>query len=192
MLREARDYNKVVAGFDLVLEGLGIQGTEHTHGTAERAARAWWNELCAGLTGDPPKITTFKSDADEMVVLRAIPIKSVCAHHLLPFVGHATIGYVPHGRILGLSKLARIADYWARRPQVQEELTEQIADAVAAQVFTKGKTGGGVGVVIRARHMCMEMRGVNHAGDMVTSSLRGVFKKKSEARAEFLALARMP
>jgi GTP cyclohydrolase I len=119
---------------------------------------------------------------------------SVCAHHLLPFIGEATIAYIPGiKRIIGISKLSRIADYWSRRPQVQEELTAQIADHVAELVMTKanmvaGANVGGVGVVIRARHMCMELRGVGHTGDMITSAVRGVFLTKPEARAEFLQL----
>lgn len=186
----SRDFSRVVRGFEEVLAGLGIEDTPHTKDTPERAARAWWTELCGGLTQEPPKITTFESDVDQMILLRGIPVRSLCAHHLLPFIGEATIAYIPHGRILGLSKLSRITNYYARRPQVQEELTEQIADAVAEHVFKKGKTGGGVGVMIRANHMCMMVRGVNHSGDMVTSAVRGVFKRNSAARSEFLALAR--
>jgi GTP cyclohydrolase I len=182
-----RDFNLVVNGFQLVLNGLGVKPGAHTEGTALRAAKAWWNELCSGLTQDPPKITTFPAKGSNMVVLRSIPIRSMCAHHLLPFIGEAVVAYIPgDGKILGLSKLSRIADYWARRPQVQEELTDQIADAVAALV-TKGKKGG-VGVLIRANHACMELRGVHHKGDMLTSALRGAFLK-SEVRDEFLRLA---
>lgn len=182
-----RDFGLVVNGFQLVLNGLGIPATEHTRDTAQRAAKAWWYELCRGVTQEPPKITTFPAKGANMVVLRSIPIRSLCAHHLLPFIGEAVVAYIPgDGKILGLSKLSRIADYWARRPQVQEELTDQIADAVAALV-TKGKRGG-VGVLIRANHACMELRGVQHKGDMLTSALRGVFRKP-EVRDEFLRLA---
>lgn len=182
-----RNYRKVEAGFQQVLEGLGVADGPHTQDTARRAAKAWWVELCAGLTGEPPKITTFPSKVDQMIILRDIPIHSMCAHHLLPFNGKAVVAYVPGGKeILGLSKLSRLADYWARRPQVQEELTDQIADAVAALVVTGKK--GGVGVVVQANHMCMAMRGVKHQGDMVTSALRGVFLKP-EVRSEFLRIA---
>lgn len=185
------DFDTVVRGFALVLEGLGVPESVHTQGTAERAARAWWKELCAGLTQPEPKITTFKSAVDEMVVLRGIPVRSLCAHHLLPFIGEATVGYVPgNGRILGISKLSRLTDYWCRRPQVQEELTEQIADAIAGHVMGVEQEKGGVGVTIRANHLCMMVRGVNHPGDLVTSAVRGVFKTKPEARAEFFALMR--
>jgi GTP cyclohydrolase I len=185
----ARDLEKVVRGFALVLEGLGIPPTEHTKDTPRRAAKAWWNELCAGLIQERPEITTFESKVDSLIVSRGIPIRSMCAHHLLPFSGVATIAYIPgDGKILGLSKLSRIADYWSRRPQVQEELTEQIADAIWD--FTRSEDHkGGVGVMIQARHMCMELRGVKHASDMVTSALRGVLRKDDAARAEFLKFA---
>lgn len=184
----------VVKGFELVLQGLGVE-TEGAHfrDTAKRAAKAWFGELCAGLNGEVPAITTFPTEVDEMVVARGIPIKSICAHHLLPFLGTATIGYVPGtNKLLGVSKISRVADYWARRPQVQEELTDAIADCLAAVVVQEdkmlGAVRGGVGVVIRARHLCMECRGVNHSGEMITSALRGVFLTKPEARQEFLRL----
>ena len=188
------NFDDVVSGFAMILRGLGVPVNAHSAGTAERAARAWWNELCAGLTQEPPKITAFESSSDEMVVLRGIPVRSLCAHHLLPFIGEATVAYVPgQGKILGISKLSRLTNYWARRPQVQEELTAQIADAVAEHVVSvsDGVYCGGVGVTIRANHLCMMMRGVNHSGDLVTSAVRGVFSTKPEARAEFLALTRL-
>lgn len=185
----SRDFAKVVGGFALLLEGLGVEDTPHTLGTPERAARAWWDELCGGLAQAPPDVTAFPSGVDSLVVSCGIPVRSVCAHHMLPFLGTAAIGYIPgNGKILGLSKLSRITDYWSRRPQVQEELTEQIAAAVAEHVMVEGR--GGVGVVIRARHMCMEMRGVLHSSDMMTSALRGVLREHAEARAEFLKLCR--
>lgn len=197
-----RDFDMVVRGFRLILKGLGAEQSEHTAQTAERAAKAWWHELCAGLTGPEPRIATFPgSGSNSMIVLRDIPIHSMCAHHLLPFFGTATIGYLPGGeRELGLSKLSRIADYWARRPQVQERLTAQIADAVAKLVEVHENIicpddrahslgwKGGVGVLIEANHLCMQMRGVKHKGRMLTSALRGVFLEP-EVRAEFLRLA---
>lgn len=187
----ARDLEKVVRGFELVLEGLGVEPNEHTKETPRRAAKAWWNELCAGLIQEAPQITAFESKVDSLIISRGIPIRSMCAHHLLPFSGTAVVAYIPgDGKILGLSKLSRIAEYWSRRPQVQEELTEQIADAVAEHVLSVDDVGG-VGVVIQARHMCMELRGVKHASDMVTSALRGVLRTDADARAEFLKLVAM-
>jgi GTP cyclohydrolase I len=194
----SRDFRKLVEGFQLILTGLGVENTEHTKETAERAARAWWDELCAGLKEENrPKITTFESKVNSLVVSRGIPVRSMCAHHLLPFLGSATVAYIPgNGKILGLSKLSRIVEYWARRPQVQEELTEQIADAVAEHVMIDSGghdvLTGGVGVMIQAQHMCMELRGVKHASDMVTSALRGVLRKDDAARAEFLKFAPTP
>lgn len=189
MKQSERNFSWVVSGFQLILNGLGVPITEHTKDTAERAAKAWWNELCAGLTQPPPVITTFPSKVNEMVILKGIPVRSVCSHHLLPFIGEARIAYVPgKGKVLGVSKLSRLTDYWCRRPQVQEELTEQIASALADLVVNKQRNTGGVGVLIRANHMCMELRGVKHEGNMITSALRGVFLKP-EVRAEFLKLA---
>ncbi len=200
---------QVERGFRLVLQGLGLDLEQrHLTGTPQRAAKAWMEELCRGVNATIPIVTTFETDVDEMVVLRHIPIRSLCAHHLLPFVGEATIGYVPGThKLIGISKLSRIADHWARRPQIQEELTAQIADHVAQLVVDNDPQPdqqpgwrkksrnqgprGGVGVVIHARHLCMELRGVNHKGDMVTSALRGVFLTKPEARAEFLQLSMM-
>ena len=119
-----------------------------------------------------------------MVVLQHIPVKSVCAHHLLPFVGQATVAYIPDQYICGLSKLARVVDYFSRRPQVQEQLTHDIAQFLRLQLEPQG-----VGVIIKASHLCMQMRGVNHDGTMTTSSLKGSFIKEGPVRAEFMALA---
>lgn len=187
-----QDEQKLVEGFRLILEGLGLDpsNSPHLKNTPERAARAWYHELCAGLTSEVPKITTFPSKIKQMVVLRDVPIRSLCAHHLLPFYGHAVIAYIPgNHKLLGLSKLSRIANYWARRPQVQEELTDQIADYLAKLVMPKDGSAGGVGVIIQARHLCMEFRGVNHAGMMVTSALRGIFHTMIDVREEFLRLS---
>ncbi len=207
----AQDQRKVINGFRLILEGLGLDMDDpHLKETPQRAARAFWFDLNEGITGPEPEITTFPSNIDQMILLRDIPIHSYCVHHLLPFVGTATIGYVPgNGQILGLSKLSRLANYFSRRPQVQEELTEQIANALMVLVMKKPEplpeiddtidqperehwpegAAGGVGVVIKASHMCMTLRGVKHEGEMITSALRGVFLTKPEARAEFLQMA---
>lgn len=186
-------------GFRHILEGLGLDPDDpHVKDTPKRAAEAWYDELCEGLTKDGgPDVTTFPASEKDMgmVVLQGIPVKSICSHHLLPFVGTATVGYIPGGNeILGLSKLSRITNYYARRPQVQERLTNQIADDIWERI--KGSAPGlpesnpGVGVQIRASHMCMELRGVEHSGQMVTEALRGTFKRQDETRNEFLSLAR--
>ena len=181
----------VVEGYRLILKGLGLDPVENPHlrDTPERAAKAMYEELCIGLYAVRPKITTFESNHDQMILLKDVPILSLCAHHLLPFIGHADIAYVPGGKeILGLSKLSRIANWHARRPQVQEGLTEDIAEDLSRLVI-RGKKGGAA-VKIQANHMCMHLRGVKHPGNMVTSALRGVFLTKPEARAEFFSLCR--
>lgn len=138
------------------------------------------------LTARPFRLTTFPNDEgyDELVLARDIPVQSVCEHHLLPFVGVAHIGYLPGRRILGLSKLARVAEHFARRPQVQERLTKQIADW-----FTEHLAPQGVGVVIEAEHTCMTLRGVRATGSKtVTSTLLGTLRTDPASRQEFLAL----
>jgi GTP cyclohydrolase I len=128
----------------------------------------------------------FAHDSDEMVLLRDLPIFSLCEHHMLPFFGTCTVAYVPDGRLVGLSKIPRIIDVFAHRLQIQERLTIQIADGLTSVVRPRG-----VAVVIEARHLCMEMRGVERVGGTtVTSCLLGVFRKDARTRAEFLELTR--
>ena len=134
------------------------------------------------------ELTTFPNDGDydELVVVRDIPMQSVCEHHMLPFVGVAHVGYLPGARILGLSKFARVVEYLARRPQVQERLTRQIADWLQEHLHPEG-----VGVVIEAEHSCMSLRGVCAPGTTTTTSaLVGTLREDPSSRAEFLALAR--
>ncbi|PKV99927.1 GTP cyclohydrolase I [Amycolatopsis echigonensis] len=138
------------------------------------------------LTARPFRLTTFPNDEgyDELVLARDIPIRSVCEHHLLPFVGVAHIGYLPGERILGLSKLARVAEHFARRPQVQERLTKQVADWLGHHVRPHG-----VGVVIEAEHTCMTLRGVQATGSRtITSTLLGTLRQDPASRQEFLDL----
>ena len=165
------------------LEALGIGlDSESLWGTPGRMARAY-AEL---LTPQAFNLTTFPNEEgyDELVLARAIPVVSVCQHHLLPFTGVAHVGYLPGERILGLSKLARVVEQFARRPQVQERLTVQIADWLAGQLRPKG-----VGVVIEAEHTCMTLRGVQAAGSStVTSTLLGVLRDDARSRQEFFAL----
>lgn len=133
-------------------------------------------------------LTSFPNDDnyDELVVARGIPMRSLCAHHMLPFVGVAHVAYLPGERILGLSKLVRVVDMFARGLQIQERLTVQVADWLAEHLQPKG-----VGVVIEAEHLCMTLRGVQaHGARTVTSSLRGTIRDDARTRAEFLALAR--
>jgi GTP cyclohydrolase IA len=139
------------------------------------------------LTPPAFDLTTFPNDEgyDELVIARDIPIHSLCQHHLLPFHGVAHVGYLPGQRILGLSKLARVVDLFARDLQVQERLTQQVADWLEANLAPKG-----VGVVIKAEHLCMSLRGVRAAGaHTITSALHGALRNDDRSRQEFLALA---
>ncbi|MET7806106.1 GTP cyclohydrolase I FolE [Micromonospora chersina] len=162
-------------GVDLSADGLAD--------TPGRMARAY-AEL---LTPREFQLTTFANDEgyDELVLARAIPIRSVCEHHLLPFVGVAHVGYLPGERILGLSKLARVVELFAHGPQVQERLTKQIADWLTGQLRPRG-----VGVVIEAEHLCMTLRGVQAVGSStITSTLLGTLRDDHRSRAEFFTLA---
>jgi GTP cyclohydrolase I len=139
------------------------------------------------LTPRPFELTTFENDEgyDELVMSRSIPFRSVCEHHLLPFVGVAHVGYLPGGRILGLSKLARVVEMFASRAQVQERLTKQIADWLDTHLSPRG-----VGVVLEAEHLCMSLRGVQATGARtITSTLLGTLRDDGRSRAEFFALA---
>ena len=154
--------------------------------TPKRVANMY-EEIFAGLNEDPKMQRKFFDERsnDEMVIVRDIPFSSMCEHHLLPFVGRAHIAYIPSGnRIIGLSKLARIVDNFAKKPQVQERLTHDIAD-----FLNDNLKPGGVAVIIEAEHMCMTMRGAKAAGSKTqTSALRGVMRTDARTRAEVLAL----
>jgi GTP cyclohydrolase I len=155
--------------------------------TPERVARAY-AEMFAGLTVNPDDVleTTFDENHDELVLVKDIPLYSICEHHLVPWHGRAAVGYIPgkDGRITGLSKLARVVDLYAKRPQVQERLTSQVADAVMRRLEPQG-----VVVVVEAEHLCMAMRGVRKPGSTtVTSAVRGLFKSDPRSRAEALSL----
>ncbi len=157
--------------------------------TPERAAKAM-QYLTSGLDLDPAEIlrsALFDVDYDEMVIVRDIEMYSLCEHHILPFFGKVHIAYIPQGKVVGLSKLPRLVDVFARRLQVQERMTRQIAEAIEDAIHPMG-----VGVVIEAQHLCMMMRGVQkQASQTVTSAMLGVFQKQ-RTRAEFLALLHSP
>lgn len=153
--------------------------------TPDRVVRAMV-EMTRGLRGNAAELlsTTFDVGSDEMVVVTGIEFVSLCEHHLLPFTGHAAVGYLPSERVVGLSKLARLVDLYARRPQVQERMTRQITDALDAHLPSSGSA-----CVLVASHSCMSCRGVRKTASMVTSSLTGSFRDEPATRAEFLALA---
>jgi GTP cyclohydrolase IA len=169
------------------LAALGIEvGQEGLHETPARMARAY-AEL---FDAQPLQLTTFPNEAgyDELVLARDIPFRTVCEHHLLPFAGVAHVGYLPGERILGLSKLARLVEHFAARPQTQERLTKQVADCLAARLRPLG-----AGVVLKAEHTCMTLRGVRSIGaTTVTSALLGTLRADASSRAEFFALAGVP
>jgi GTP cyclohydrolase IA len=153
--------------------------------TPQRVARMY-QELFSGLTKDPADhlTTAFTERYDEMVVLRDIPFNSMCEHHLMPFEGHAHVAYLPDGQVVGISKLARVVDDFALRPQVQERLTSQIADLLMDKAKAKG-----VAVVLQATHACMTCRGVKKAGSvMVTSAIRGLCRSDARTRSEVMTL----
>jgi len=171
-----------------ILEELGLDLQDpNLRDTDARVARMYV-EMFAGLrSGSEPQVTCFPNDEGyrAMVMEKDIPFYSMCAHHLVPFYGHAHIAYIPNDRIIGLSKLPRILEFYAKRPQLQERLTEQVVGFLEGMLKPQGAM-----VVIEARHLCVEMRGVKKPGcTTVTSAIRGTFYKK-EVREEFLDLLR--
>ncbi len=158
--------------------------------TPKRAAKAF-EYLTAGYKKDPREVinnAVFESDNDEMIIVKDIELYSLCEHHLLPFFGKCHVGYIPNGKIIGLSKVARVVDIYARRLQVQETLTKQIAETLMQTTGARG-----VGVVIEAKHLCMMMRGVEKQNStMITSCMLGVFRKEISTRSEFLSLIKSP
>jgi len=175
------------SSFRKIIESIGEDpDREGLLKTPQRAARAF-EFMTQGYKKDLKDIVNgaiFKSDNDEMVIVKDIELYSLCEHHILPFFGRAHVGYIPKGKIIGLSKIARIVDMYARRLQVQENLTKQIAESLMEV------TGAlGVGVVIEARHLCMMMRGVEKQNSvMKTSCLLGAFREDEGTRKEFLSL----
>jgi len=154
--------------------------------TPKRVTKAW-EFMCSGYDQDPIEImrkALFTSTNNEMVIVKDIELYSTCEHHMLPIIGKAHVAYIPNGKVVGLSKIPRVVDVFSRRLQIQEQLTEQIADAINEAVNPKG-----VAVVIDARHMCMEMRGVQKiCSTTVTSALRGIFKKEKKTKDEFMSI----
>lgn len=180
------DQERIARAVREIIEAIGENpGREGLLETPERIGRLY-AELFSGLAQDPLDVLSrsFDEEHKEMVILKDIPFYSLCEHHFLPFHGSAHVGYVPEGRIVGVSKLARVVDILARRPQLQERLTSQVADAIM-----EGLHPDGVAVVIEAEHLCMTMRGVQKPGArMITSAIRGGFRRRGVTRSEFLSL----
>jgi GTP cyclohydrolase IA len=179
------DYERMEGAIADLLDALGVDLTDESLQDTPRRVAAAYSEL---LTPLPFEATTFPNDEgyDELVVARSIPFHSLCEHHLLPFTGVAHVAYLPGDRIVGLSKLGRVVESFARRLQVQERMTVQIADWVEEYLQPRG-----VGVVLEAEHLCMSLRGVQKPGTItVTSALHGIVRDDARTRQEFLAFTR--
>jgi len=180
--------DKVKLAVASIIEAIGEDPRrEGVKGTPRRVAEMY-AELFSGMDVDPKAELTvdFEEGYEEMVILKDIPFYSMCEHHLLPFYGVAHVGYIPSpgGRVVGVSKLARVVEICARRPQLQERMTQQIADAIFEALQPDG-----VAVVVQAEHLCMVMRGIKKPGTtVITSSVRGTFRSKVATRSEFLSL----
>jgi GTP cyclohydrolase I len=182
------DHEKIESGVRLILEGIGEDPVREGLRDTPRRVADMYAEILSGIDDDAARHleVTFNEEHQEMVLVRDIPLYSVCEHHLVPFMGRAHVAYIPskEGRICGLSKLARVVDVFAKRPQVQERLTSQIADTIVERLEPQG-----VMVVIEAEHLCMSMRGVQKPGAITTTSaVRGVFQRNAATRAEALSL----
>ena len=180
------DHKKIEGAVREILTAIGEDpDREGLLETPARVARMY-AEMFSGLHDDPRRHLrkAFTEKYDELVLVRDIAFHSMCEHHLLPFMGHAHIGYIPNGRVLGLSKLARVVESVSHKPQVQERMTEQIADLLEHDLGAKG-----VAVVLEASHTCMTIRGVRKPGSLcVTSAVKGIFRTNVSSRAEVMSL----
>ncbi|CDC39455.1 gTP cyclohydrolase 1 [Butyrivibrio sp. CAG:318] len=181
------DKDKIKQGVQLIIEGIGEDASrEGLVETPDRIARMY-EEIFAGLNEDASVhlSKTFSTQNTDMIIEKDITFYSMCEHHFLPFYGKAHIAYIPNGRVAGLSKLARTVEVYARRPQLQERMTVQIADAIMENLDAKGAM-----VIIEAEHMCMTMRGIKKPGSRtVTISSKGIFTEDAELRNTFLTMA---
>lgn len=182
------DSKAIEAGVRLLLEGIGEDPDRPGLQDTPARVAALYAEIFSGIAHDPAAVIKCVPEEhhDEIVLIRDIPFYSVCEHHLLPFHGRAHVAYLPAGAVVGLSKIARVVDVVAKRPQLQERLTTEVADTLMEALAPKG-----VMVVVEAEHLCMTMRGIKAPGsETVTSAVRGSFRTKSATRAEALALMR--
>jgi GTP cyclohydrolase I len=186
--RKTMNVEKMEQGMRLFLEGMEVEDTDgqHLKDTPKRIVKAWAESFLNGYAQDPKQVlgTIFQDPCSEMIVVKDIPFASMCAHHFLPFIGKAKIGYIPNGKIVGLSKLARVLECFSQRLQIQERLTQQVAEAINVALGAYG-----VGVILTATHQCMTLRGIKKPGsETITSSMLGVFRSDEKARHEFLSL----
>lgn len=180
------DQDKIKQAVQDILIAIGEDPSREGIKETPRRIAEMYAEVFRGMKEDPREVLSvgFEEGHNEMVILKDIPFYSICEHHLLPFYGMAHIGYIPKGRVVGASKLGRVVEILAKRPQLQERLTTQIADTIVEALQPQG-----VAVVIEAEHMCMTMRGVKQPGsNIVTSAMRGSFRTRAVTRAEFLSL----
>ncbi len=180
------DRDRIAEAVRQIIEAIGEDPQREGLVDTPRRIAAMYAETFSGLDSDPLEILRggFTEEREDLVVLRDIPFYSLCEHHFLPFYGVAHVGYVPNGRLVGISKIGRALDILARRPQVQERLTRQLAESILEALDADG-----VGVVLEAEHLCMSMRGAHKPGTrVVTSAVRGPFRKGGLGRAEFLGL----
>lgn len=182
------DEEKIKASVKSIIEAIGEDPAREGLADTPRRVAEMYTELFMGMNRDPKKelAVGYELGHREMVILKDIPFYSMCEHHLLPFYGVVHIGYIPNneGRVVGISKLARVVEIIAKRPQIQERMATEIADAI-----DEGLKPDGVAVVIEAEHLCMVMRGIKKPGaSVITSALRGSFRRKAASRAEFFSL----
>lgn len=180
------DKEKLRQAAKIILEAIGEDPSREGLADTPRRVAEMYIKMFEGLHEDPTRHlkVTFDEKHEEMVIVKNIAFYSMCEHHLLPFSGKAHVGYTPHGKVVGISKLVRVVEGFAKRPQLQERMTSQIADSImnALNPF-------GVAVVIEAEHTCMAMRGVQKPGSsIITSAMRGSFRKNEAQRAEFMSL----
>ena len=185
-IAEPVDSDRIRAAVREIIIGVGEDPDREGLIDTPRRVADMYAEVFSGLREDPADVLRvgFEEGHQEMVIVKDIPFYSMCEHHFLPFHGVAHVGYIPNGRVVGLSKLARAVEILARRPQLQERLSSQLADVIMETMAPQG-----VGVVIEAEHLCMTMRGIRKPGSLtVTSAMRGVFQRGSATRAEFMSL----
>jgi GTP cyclohydrolase I len=182
------DKIKIEKAVAMIIEAIGDDITREGLVDTPRRIAEMYEEIFGGVHDDPAKVLDvgFDEEHREMVILRDIPFYSMCEHHFMPFFGTVDIGYIPNGRVVGVSKLARVVEIIAKKPQLQERLTSEIAETIMNALKPEG-----VAVVVQAEHLCMTMRGIKKPGsNFVTSANRGIFRNKAATRAEFLSLIR--
>jgi GTP cyclohydrolase I len=190
MTESAVDLSAIKAAVRTILKAVGEDPDRDGLLETPRRVAKMYAEMFSGLQQDPGRHleVTFEESYDEIVLVRDIPFTSMCEHHLLPFRGVAHVAYIPNGRVTGLSKLARVVEEVSRRPQVQERMTQTVADLIEDRLGSRA-----VGVIIKAEHSCMSIRGIRKTGSLtVTSTMRGAFRSDPASRAELMSLINMP